>query len=272
MRKEVRANSTKMMNPIILRSLVIGVLTSFLCAVIGVFVVMRKMSFFAHAVSHASLTGVAIGYLLNINPFLGAIGFGLLTGLAVSYFVEKARLFVDTIIGILLPFTMSIGLLLVTFVRGYKPDLMSYLFGDILSTSSSDIILVIAVSIPTILVLLVFLRQFILVSIDREFAKIRGHNVVMLDYVFMFFLSLIVLLSTKIVGIILVSALVVIPPATAINVSSNLKQTFIYSVIFGIASAVIGILVSFLANLPTGPTIVATVSLMFLVSLSLKRH
>lgn len=259
------------MSPIIIRSLVAGILTSFLCALIGVFVVIRKMSFFAHAVSHASLAGVAVAYLTNSNPFLGAIGVGLLTGLGVSYFVERSSLFTDTVIGILLPFSMSIGLILVSFVQGYKPDLMSYLFGDILSTSKFDIILIIFISIPILIAVFLLLKIFVLVAVDRDFAKIRGHNVSAIDYIFMAILSLIVLISTKIVGIILVSALVVIPPATALNVSKNMKETFIYSVVFGVFGTILGIIASYAFNLPTGPAIVFVISVLFLISLLFKK-
>ncbi|MGB9832475.1 MAG: metal ABC transporter permease [Caldisericum sp.] len=270
-RKEGRASFTKTMNPIIIRSLIAGVLTSFLCALIGVFVVLRKMSFFAHAVSHASLAGVALAYLTNTNPFVGAIGVGLLTGVGVSYFVEKSQLFSDTIIGILLPFSMSIGLILVSFVKGYKPDLMSYLFGDILSTSKFDIYLIIAISIPVIIITAILMKRFILISVDIDLAKIRGYNVILIDYIFMAILSLIVLISTKIVGIILVSALVVIPPATALNISRNMRETFIYSVIFGIAGSILGIGASYILNLPTGPAIIFVISVIFLLSLLFKK-
>ncbi|BAL80670.1 ABC transporter permease protein [Caldisericum exile AZM16c01] len=259
------------MNPIIIRTLLVGILTSFLCALIGVFVVIRKMSFFAHAVSHASLAGVALAYLTNTNPFIGAIGVGLLTGLGVSYFVEKSQLFSDTIIGILLPFSMSVGLILVSFVKGYKPDLMSYLFGDILSTSKFDVILILVISIPILVLALFLMRRFILIAIDSDFARIRGYNVIAIDYIFMAVLSLIVLISTKIVGIILVSALVVIPPATALNISKNMRETFIYSVVFGVAGSVLGILASYVFNLPTGPAIVFVISMIFLISLMFKK-
>jgi len=259
------------MSPIVIRSLVAGILTSFLCALVGVFVVVRKMSFFAHAVSHASLAGVAIAYLTNTNPFLCAIGMGLLTGLAVSYFVERSRLFEDTIIGILLPFTMSVGLILISFIKGYKPDLMSYLFGDILSTSRFDIYLIIGISIPVLLLMFLLLKRFILIAVDRDFAKIRGHNISFLDYIFMAILSLVVLISTKIVGIILVSALVVIPPGTALNLSRNMKETFIYSIAFGIVGSIVGIFASYAFNLPTGPAIVFVISIVFLISLLFKK-
>jgi len=261
----------QMMNPILIRSLIAGLITSFLCAVIGVFVVVRKMSFFAHAVSHSALTGVAIGYLLNLNPFAFAIGFGLLTGLSVSYLVEKSKLFTDTVIGILLPFTMSIGLILLSFVKGYKPDVMSYLFGDILATNISDIFIIVFVGLFSLVLVFALFKQFVLLSIDRDYGEIRGYRVELLDYTFMFLVSLIVLLSTKIVGIILVSALVVIPSATAIKFASNLKQTFIISVVVGVLGTILGIVFSFSFNLPTGPSIVTVISLIFLLSFLYKK-
>ena len=270
MTTEVLASSTKMITPLIIRSLTIGIITSVLCAIIGVYVVIRKMAFFAHAVSHASLTGVAIAYLANWNPFLTAIGFGVLVGVFVSFLIEKSKLIVDTIIGIILPFSMSIGLILLSFVKGYRPDVMSYLFGDILSTSKADIILVLVFAVPIFILIAVFNKQFLMISLDRDFAEIRGYQVNALDYVFMILVSLVVLLSTKIVGIILVSALVVIPSATAVNIAKDIKQTFVFSFIISIVGVIIGILLSYIFNLPTGPLIVSVISIIFLVSLLFK--
>ena len=269
---EVLANSTKMITPLIIRSLTIGIITSVLCAIIGVYVVIRKMAFFAHAVSHASLSGVAIAYLLNWNPFLTSIGFGVAIGALVSFLIEKSRLFVDTIIGIVLPFSMSIGLILLSFVKGYRPDVMSYLFGDILSTNRFDIMLVVILAIPIFILLAILNKQFLMISLDRDFAEIHGFRVNALDYVFMILVSFVVLLSTKIVGIILVSALVVIPPATAVNIAKDIKQTFIFSFIIGFIGVVFGIVLSFVFNLPTGPFIVAFISVLFLISILLRKR
>jgi len=261
-----------MMNPILVRTFIAGISVSFLCAVVGVFIVARKMAFFVHAVSHSALTGVAIGYLLGTSPFLSSIGFGIIAGVSVSYLIEKSKLFVDTVIGILLPFTMSIGLILLSFVRGYKPDVMSYLFGDILSTGKRDLLLLIVISIFVISLIALFLKTFILIALDRDFAKIKGYKVEMLDYLFMFVVSLVVLLATKVVGIILVSALVVIPAATAMNVSKSLKETFWLSILFGIFGTALGIFISYMFNLPTGPAIVSIISIIFLLSFLFKRN
>ncbi|MGB9694870.1 MAG: metal ABC transporter permease [Caldisericaceae bacterium] len=260
-----------MIYPFLVRAFASGVIVALLSAFIGVFVVLRRMAFFAHAVAHASLTGVAIGLVANSNPFVSAIAFGALTGVSVAYLIEKSKLFVDTIIGVLLPSTMALGLIIISFIRSYKPDLMSYLFGDILAVSTQDVIIISIIAFVSFLFILIFFNEITLVSLDEEWAKVRGLNVRLINYIFYILLSLIVVIGTKVAGIILVSALIVIPPASAQNVARSFKETMILSVVFGFASAVFGTSISYILNIPTGPSIVAILSLIFLITILFRR-
>ncbi len=254
------------------RAMITGILSAILCASVGVFVVTRKMSFFANAVAHSSLTGVAIGYLLNINPFGSAIVFGVFVGLAIGYLYRKSVLFIDTVIGIFLPSSMALGIILIGFVRGYKPDLLSYLFGDILAVTNTDMYLTAALFIFALLLLFIFFHEIVMVSLDEDWARVKGIPVEVVDYAFFVVLALIIVVSTKTVGIILVSALVVIPPAAAMNVAKSFKETVVYSVTFGILSAIFGILFSYLLNISTGPSIVLTAFIIFLITILIRRY
>jgi ABC-type Mn2+/Zn2+ transport system permease subunit len=255
----------------LIRAVVAGVIAGVLSAIIGVFVVLRRMAFFAHAVAHASLTGIAIGLIANINPFTAAIGFGILTGILIAYLIEKSKLFVDTIIGVLLPFTMSLGLIIIGFIKTYKPDLMSYLFGDILAVSNQDIYIILAIAIVSLLIIYFLFDEITLTSLDEEWATVRGLNVRLINYIFYILLSVIVVIGTKVVGIILVSALIVIPAASAQNIARSFKETITLSTVFGFVSVVVGTAASYVLNLPTGPAIVVLLSLIFLITILIRR-
>ncbi len=253
------------------RALAAGIITSILCAFVGVFVITRKMAFFANAVAHSSLTGIAIGFLANTNPFWSAIGFGALVGIGIGYLYRKSVLFIDTVIGIFLPSSMALGIILIGFVKGYKPSLLSYLFGDILAVTNSDLYIISVLSLISFIFLIAFFHEIIIISLDEDWARVKGVAVNPIDYTFFVILSLIIVVSTKIVGIILVSALIVIPPASAMNVARNFKETMIYSILFGIISAILGIWFSYMFNISTGPSIVITASIIFAITLIVRR-
>jgi zinc transport system permease protein len=250
-----------------MRAIIAGSICGFLCAFIGVFVILRKMAFFSHAIAHISLTGVAIGFLVNVNPLTTAIGFAVITGMLIPPLIEKSKLSVDTVIGILLAVSMSLGVVLLGFVKGYKPDLISYLFGDILAVSSKDLYIIVALAIFSIVLMYFIFNEISTISFDEDWAKISGIKVKYFNYLFILLLSLIVVISIKIVGIILVSALVIVPGAAAINLAKNFRETFIYSIIIGILGSFVGIIASYFLNIPTGPSIVLTISIMFILTL-----
>ncbi len=259
------------MPPFLARALVAGVVSAVLCAFVGVFVVTRKMAFYANAIAHSSLAGVAIGYLINKSPFGSALAFGVFVGVGISYLYRKSVLFIDTIIGIFLPSSMALGVILIGFVKGYKPDLLSYLFGDILAVSVKDLYMIIGLSAVSFLFFGSFFYEITMISFDEDWAKVKGVPVNVIDYIFFAILSLIIVTSTKTVGIILVSALIVIPPASSMNIARSFKETILYSVVFGVASAVFGILISYALNISTGPAIVLTATAIFLITLIIRR-
>ena len=256
-----------MIHGFFMRAIIAGIISGFLCAFIGVFVILRKMAFFSHAIAHISLTGVAIGFLVNVNPLATAIGFAVVTGMLIPPLIEKSKLSVDTVIGILLAASMSLGVVLLGFVKGYKPDLISYLFGDILAVSSKDLYITITLAAFSIVLMYFIFNEISTISFDEDWAKISGIKVKYFNYLFILLLSLIIVISIKIVGIILVSALVIVPGAAAINIAKNFRETFIYSIIIGVLGGFVGIIASYFLNIPTGPSIVLTISIMFILTL-----
>lgn len=257
--------------PFMVRAILAGVITGILSGFIGVFVVLRKMSFYANAIAHASLSGVALGFFLSFNPFLSAMGVGALVSLGIGYLFHKTSLYMDTVIGIFLPVSMAVGIILFGLTKGYKPELISYLFGSILSVSTLNLILSLVVGALFFIFLVFTFNDLTMISFDTECAKARGINVTLIDTFFLIFLSLIVVIGTKTVGIVLISALIVIPAASSRLISNSFKEMIIYSIIFGVISSFLGLTISFYTNLPSGATIVIILSIIFVISLLKKR-
>jgi zinc transport system permease protein len=156
------------------RALIAGVLASVACGIIGVYVVVKRMVFISGGISHASFGGIGLGYFLGINPVLGALIFTLISATGMGLATRRTKLAEDTVIGILWAFGMALGIIFIGLTPGYAPDLMSYLFGDILLVSSTDLILMLILVAIIILVVLSLYKEFLALSFDEEFGTIAG--------------------------------------------------------------------------------------------------
>lgn len=253
------------------RSLIAGMLVAVAAALLGVFVVLRRMSFFSDAIAHASLAGVAIGLLLHLHPTIGAIAISLVIAMSMAGLLQKRTLSADTIIGVLFSTALALAVFIISTLPSARGDLNALLFGDILAVSRTDIVLAGALLIATILFMAGFTRSMVLLTFNRELAEVeRGKLIRRADYAFLSLLALTIAISLKMIGAILVSALIIIPAATAQNVSRNLRQMFFYAIFFAVLSVVAGLLLSFTFNSPSGSTIVLTSGLFFILSLALR--
>jgi len=252
--------------PFMQRALVAGLAIGFLCAVVGVFVTLRSMSFFSDAISHAALAGIALGILLGIAPVPAAVVFCVVVALGITYLTFRTDLSSDTVIGVFFSGSMALGVLLIGLQQGYQTDLLSYLFGDILAISPLDVGL--ALVLTVVVVTVVFWRSTLLIKVafNRDLAQVEGANVVLWDYVFMALLALTVAVSLKIVGIILVSALIIVPAASARNMAADFRTLVAIATAIGVAASVIGLTLSFYLNTASGPTIVMVMILVFIAS------
>ena len=249
--------------PFFQRALVVGVLLAALLAVLGVFVLMRRMAFFADGIAHASLAGIAIGILAAFNPMAVAIVLAALAGYLVYVLERRLKLAGDTAIGIIFTAGMALGVMLMSFKPGYQPELMSFLFGNILSVARLDLVLIAAIGIIVLAFLAFNFKPLALLALNRESAILSGIRISLLDPLFYVLLSVSVVLGIKVLGIILVSALLITPVATAKVLASSLRQTLILSILLGELAVLLGLLASFLLNLPTGPTIVLISAIIF---------
>jgi ABC-type Mn2+/Zn2+ transport system permease subunit len=237
-----------------------------LCAVLGVFVILRGMSFIGAGIAHASFGGVALGFLLGINPILTAILFCVLTAWAIGFVHESGRIQEDTAVGIFFASTMAFGVLLIGFMRHYNVDFFSFIFGNILAISQVDIYAAILLAIIVLLTLTVFFKEFLFLTFDAEMAQVVGIPVRKFNYLMLTLIALTVVVSIKAVGIVLVSALIVTPAATASLFTKDFKRLLMYSVLFGVGSCWLGLFLSALGDLPSGATIVLTATLFFFLS------
>ncbi len=256
--------------PFMQRALLAGVVIGVVCSFIGVFVILQKMSFFANAIAHSSLAGIALGFVLGLNPMVTAVIFGIIIALLIAYLKNKKILAVDTIIGIFLPASMALGVLVIGLLDTYRPDLLTYLFGNILAVDRFYLYLSVSLGLVVIILLSVFFKNYMCITFDRELAGIQGLHVAAYDYLFIILLATTVIIGTRVVGIILVSALIVIPAASSKNISANFKQMVAYSVVFGFASSLLGLVASYYLNLASGATIIMVSAAIFLITLMLR--
>lgn len=253
--------------PFFQRALAVGLVLGILMAALGVFVVLRRMSFFADAIGHSALTGIAIGLLLHINPFLAALAFALLVALGIAGSRRVSRQSFDTLLGVFFAAAVSIGVILVSLTPGYQTDLVNILFGDILTVAPIDLALVGILAAVIAVILVKSGKALTSITFDESLARAEGIAVARHELIFLLLLAATIALSIKIVGVMLVTALLIIPAAAAQNFARSLGGMFVWSVLVAIISTVIGMFGSAVFNIPSGPAIIVVGTIVFLLSL-----
>ena len=253
------------------------------CAAMGVKVVNFRMAFFADAISHSAFAGVAIGFLLNelfarwgssFDPRVSLIVFGLIVGLGVVLVRRRTNLSNDTIIGVFFSGVVALGIAIVTSSGSRTTDFQSYLYGDILTLDAADLALTAGLAIVVIAFMLVGFNSLLMLGLNPELAHSRGIRVRVYDYVFAMLLSLVVTISIRTAGILLVTALLIVPAAAARNVARDAGGMLRWSVLIGLVSALAGTLASYspyLHNMSTGAAIVLAASVLFSLSFLARR-
>lgn len=243
-----------------------AVLVSVACGLVGTYVVIKRIVFISGGISHAAFGGIGLGYFLGINPIMAAIPFSILSSLIMGLTSKKVKISEDTAIGILWSLGMAIGIIFINLTPGYVPDLMSYLFGSILTVPVNDIIIMFLLDLIIIITVLLFYREFQGISFDEEFSQVIGMPT---TYIYLLLLSMValsVVVMIKVVGVILVIALLTIPAAIAKQYIYKIGHMMILAVILGIILTIGGLFVSYIFNLASGATIVLVLSLGFICS------
>jgi len=242
----------------IIKGLLGAIFASITAGLAGTYVVSKRMVFLSGGITHASFGGIGIGYFLGINPVLGAAVFGILSALGVEYLSVKQRIREDSAIGILWAFGMAIGIIFIYLTPGYTPNLMSYLFGSILTVSQSDIFALGIMSVILILYFGIFYRTILYISFDEVFARTYSSYVDVFKYITTSLIALTIVLNIRMAGVILVISLLTIPPNIAMLFTRVYFKIVLWSVIAGFVGTATGYVISYYAGIPVGATIIFT--------------
>ena len=251
------------------RSLLAAAMVGGLCSVIGVFVVLRGLAFVGAGTAHAAFAGVALGYLMGWPPLLLAILFGLATVWITGWVEEKGRMKLDVSIGILYTTTMALAILFIGLMKTYNAEVYGYLFGSVLSVTSEELRVIGGLSILVLGLILVFSKELYFIAFDQEMAEASGVPARRIFFLLLTLVALTVVVSLKTVGAILVFAMILIPASTAYQLTHSLMTLTLYSVIIGVTTAVAGVLISAVWDVPSGPAIVLLATAVFFVSVLL---
>lgn len=253
--------------PFMQRALMGGVLTGIMGGTLGSFTILRQLSFFCDALGHSALLGISIGFLLGLNPSFILLPFAVIFALLVSYLLEHTRLWTDALLNIIYSSSLAIAIIVLSFVGQYKGGLNNLLFGDILAVQEIDLVFSSLLLVVCTLFVGLTLRTQMLLTLNEPLAIARGVAVSTHRTIFIVLLSLVVGISIKAIGVLLVSAFVVIPACAARLPSRTFVGYVLLSAGLGALSAVIGMLISAWFNLPSGPSIVLTQLLIFLTAM-----
>lgn len=253
------------------RALLAGIFVALVCAVLGVFLILRRDAMIGHGLAHVMFAGVALGLLLNLMPLLVALIVGTLAALVIMKLKEKAGVYGDTAIAVLSSVGFAVGILLVSFSNKFNVDLFSYLFGDILAIDATEVWLSVALAFVALLIITFAYHRFMYMTFDRESAQASGIRVERLDMLLTVLTAITVVLGMKVVGILLVSALLVIPSAAGLQLAHSFKQAMFLSLVVAVMSVIIGLVLAFYLDFPASGTIVLLSAIFFFLFFLFKR-
>jgi len=251
-------------------ALMAGVLVSIACGVIGTFIVVNRLVFLSGGIAHAAYGGIGIAYFFNQSPVLGAILFSLLSAFGMGTVARKTRERADTIIGVMWAVGMALGIILIDLSPGYKADLMSFLFGSILAVPTMDLIIMLVLNLIIILIVAAFYKELQAISFDETFAFVVNVPVNRLYMLLVSLIAITVVMTMRVVGLIMVIALLTIPPAIAGLFVKDMRRMMIWSVVLSVIFSFAGLLLSFYLNLTSGATIILIAGVAYLLSFAIK--
>ncbi|MCK5577121.1 MAG: metal ABC transporter permease [Dehalococcoidales bacterium] len=252
-------------------ALLAGLLAAIACGIVGVYVVAKRIVFISGGIAHASFGGVGLGYFLGMSPVLGATFFALASALGMGLVSRRTSLPEDTTIGILWALGMALGVIFIGLAPGYAPDLFSYLFGNILTVPTSDLVFMLVLDIIIIATVWLFYKEFLVISFDEEYGRVAGVPTEILYLVMLSLIALTVVVLIRVVGIILVIALLTIPAALARQFTHSLSKMMLLAAGIGALFTFGGLWLSFVLDLASGATIILVSAAAFLAYFGLSR-
>ncbi|MGI0026264.1 MAG: metal ABC transporter permease [Nitrosopumilaceae archaeon] len=253
------------------RALVTGVAGAICCAMIGLFLVLKRYSLFGDALSHMAFGGIALGYFINVYPIWTATGVSIAAALGITKLRKSTKISGDAAIAVMLSSGLGMAVILVSASHGFTIDLFSFLFGSVLLTNMNDVLLILGISCSVIATLIAFRKPLLHFTFDEEQAKVNGIPVEKLNYLFISLAAVAVIVTMRLVGILLISALIVLPNITSMMMGKGFKNTMIISVSLSIVATIIGITLSYPLNWAPSGTIVMILVTAYVSTLLAKR-
>ena len=247
-------------------ALIAGMLASVACGIIGTYVVVKRIVFISGGISHSAFGGIGLGYLLGIDPIIGALFFTLASALGIGIVSKRTDLREDTVIGIIWATGMALGVIFLGLGPGYPPDPWGYLFGNILTVPRSDIIVMLILDAVIILIIFSLYKDFLALCFDEEFATVVGVPTERLYLVLLSLIALTVVVLIRVVGVILVIALLTIPAAISGQLTYSLKKMMIFSILLSAIFTTCGLWLSYVLDLASGAMIILVCFTVFLLS------
>jgi zinc transport system permease protein len=248
-----------------------GTITALACAWVGLFLILRKEAMIGDGIAHTAFGGIALGLFLGVNPILTALLVSVLAVLAISYMKQKGLAQSDSAIAVMLALGFSTGLIIISLAGGFNVELFSFLFGSILTIDQTDLLIVSVLGVLTMLVLGIFYKELLSITFDEEGAKLMGVPVKPLSLAFNLLVAITIVLSIKVIGVILVVALLVLPGLSALQLNLSFKKTTLVAIAFGTLSMITGILLSAIFNVATSGVIVFAAAGIFLFTAVYKK-
>ena len=249
------------------RAFIAGMLIAVLASISGTFIVLKRYSMMSETLAHSALVGVAVGLVAGFNPLWMAVIIAILSAWLIEYLRTSFALYSDSILAIMLSGSLAIAVIIVSLGGAFNNSLFSYLFGSILSVSNDDVWTIVIFGSIALSLLLLFSKELYFIAYDEEVAKVSGIKVKMLNFLLVTVVAIIIALSIRVVGSLLIGALMVIPTVAALQYRVGFLQTVLISLFFALLSVIVGITLSFYFSLPSGATIVLCVLVIFIISL-----
>ncbi len=253
------------------RALEAGIIVGLICPLIGIFLVLRRYSLMADTLAHVSLAGVAIGLITNINPIITALITSIISSIAIERLRETKKVYGESALALFLSGSLALAIVLISLARGFNVNLFSYLFGSITTVREGDIGIIFILGVIVIGLIIAFYKELVYISFDEETARVSGINTRLINTLLIILTATTIAISMRIVGILLISALIVIPVVTALQFKKGFKQTIIIAELVSLVSVVTGIFASYYLDLAAGGSIVLIALAIFIAVLAIKK-
>ncbi|QHE53466.1 metal ABC transporter permease [Pontibacillus sp. HMF3514] len=264
--------------PFLRNAFLTGILVGFIAPLLGTFIVVRRLSLIADALSHVTLSGIAFGLMLDkklggvaITPFYTGIGFSVLGSIFIEQLRRVYKSYQELAIPIILSAGVGLSVIFISIANGFNQNLFNYLFGSVVAVSSTDLWTILFIAIAVTILIVIFYKELFMLSFDEEHAVVSGIHARRIHFLFIVLTALVIAASIRIVGVLLVSALMTLPVAASIRIAKGFKQTIMYSILFGEASVLIGQIAGYYFEIPPGGTIVITAVLILIGTIGFKR-